>query len=98
MGRDHEVGRGLRTQGSPGPQLDDRLIDLSKAAESKDYCDEFMGKAAENGATVTELSMHLQVELVAVHPAYDTAFDGFSASNPACFRIEEGGGTFLGRT
>lgn len=95
MGRDHEVGRGLRTQGSPGPQLDDRLIDLSKAAESKDYCDEFMGKAAENGVTVTELSMHPQGQLVAVHPAYFTAFDGFSAPNPVCFRIEEGVGTLL---
>jgi hypothetical protein len=28
---------------------------------------------------VTELSTHLQGQLVAVHPAYDTAFDGFAA-------------------
>ena len=61
------------------PSWDARLIDLAKAAESKDYCDEFKGKAAENGIEVTELSTHLQGQLVAVHPAYDTAFDGFAA-------------------
>lgn len=61
------------------PSWDGRLIDISKAAESKVYCDEFIGKAAENGVRVTELSTHLQGQLVAVHPAYDTVFDGFSA-------------------
>ncbi len=61
------------------PSWDGRLIDLSTAAESKDYCDEFTGKAAENGVKVTELSTHLQGQLVAVHPAYDTVFDGFAA-------------------
>ncbi|MEJ6404432.1 sugar phosphate isomerase/epimerase family protein [Yoonia sp. 2307UL14-13] len=61
------------------PSWDGRLIDLAKAAESKDYCDEFKGVAAANGVEVTELSTHLQGQLVAVHPAYDTAFDGFAA-------------------
>ncbi|NDR55740.1 sugar phosphate isomerase/epimerase family protein [Aliiruegeria sabulilitoris] len=61
------------------PSWDGRLIDLAKAAESKDYCDTFKGVAAENGVAVTELSTHLQGQLVAVHPAYDTAFDGFAA-------------------
>ena len=61
------------------PSWDARLIDLGKAAESKDYCDEFKGKARENGVEVTELSTHLQGQLVAVHPAYDEAFDGFAA-------------------
>ena len=69
------------------PSWDARLIDLDKAAESKDYCDEFKGVAAENGVAVTELSSHLQGQLVAVHPAYDEAFDGFAApevrGNPA---------------
>ncbi|MGR3473871.1 MAG: sugar phosphate isomerase/epimerase, partial [Sulfitobacter sp.] len=60
------------------PSWDARLIDLAKAASSKDYCDEFKGKAVENGVEVTELSTHLQGQLVAVHPAYDTAFDGFA--------------------
>jgi len=60
------------------PSWDDRLIDLEKAAASKDYCDEFKGVAADNGIAVTELSTHLQGQLVAVHPAYDIAFDGFA--------------------
>lgn len=60
------------------PSWDARLIDLEKAAESKDYCDEFKGVAAANGVAVTELSTHLQGQLVAVHPAYDEAFDGFA--------------------
>ncbi|MDF0601959.1 sugar phosphate isomerase/epimerase [Psychromarinibacter sp. C21-152] len=60
------------------PSWDARLFDLDKAAASKDYCDEFKGVAAERGIAVTELSAHLQGQLVAVHPAYDAAFDGFA--------------------
>lgn len=61
------------------PSWDARFIDLEKAAESKDYCDEIAGQARANGVEITELSTHLQGQLVAVHPAYDTAFDGFAA-------------------
>jgi sugar phosphate isomerase/epimerase len=61
------------------PSWDGRLFDLEKAATSKAYCDDFRGVAAEAGLAVTELSTHLQGQLVAVHPAYDTAFDGFAA-------------------
>jgi len=61
------------------PSWDGRLIDLAKAAESKDYCDEFKGVAAQNGVEVTELSAHLQGQLVAVHPVYDEMMDGFAA-------------------
>lgn len=61
------------------PTWDARLIDLDLAASSRDYCDEFKGVAAANGVAVTELSTHLQGQLVAVHPAYDAAFDGFAA-------------------
>jgi sugar phosphate isomerase/epimerase len=60
------------------PSWDGRLIDLEKAASSRDYCDEFQGKARENGVEVTELSTHLQGQLVAVHPAFDEGFDGFT--------------------
>ncbi|MDX5350131.1 MAG: sugar phosphate isomerase/epimerase, partial [Paracoccaceae bacterium] len=60
------------------PSWDGRLIDLGRAAESRDYCDEFKGVAEANGVEVTELSTHLQGQLVAVHPAYDDAFDGFT--------------------
>src|ERR1044072_16638 len=60
------------------PTWASQLIDLKKAATSEDYCDEFAGKARENGIEITELSTHLQGQLVAVHPAYDAAFDGFA--------------------
>ena len=61
------------------PSWDARLIDLDKAASSVGYCDDLKGVAAANGVEITELSTHLQGQLVAVHPAYDTAFDGFAA-------------------
>lgn len=61
------------------PSWDARLIDLDRAATSQTYCDEIKGIAAANGIEITELSTHLQGQLVAVHPAYDTQFDGFAA-------------------
>ncbi|MEM9551487.1 MAG: sugar phosphate isomerase/epimerase [Pseudomonadota bacterium] len=61
------------------PSWDDRLFNLAQAASSKDYCDEIAGVAAQNGVAITDLSTHLQGQLVAVHPAYDVAFDGFAA-------------------
>lgn len=60
------------------PTWDARLIDLEKAAESKTYCDELKGTLAEHGLEVSELSTHLQGQLVAVHPAYDELFKGFA--------------------
>ncbi|MFN7119076.1 MAG: sugar phosphate isomerase/epimerase, partial [Saprospiraceae bacterium] len=58
------------------PTWDSRLIDLKTAAESKDYCDELKGKINSFGLEITELSTHLQGQLVAVHPACDAMFDG----------------------
>ncbi len=60
------------------PTFDPRCIDLQKAADSKDYCDELKGVAQEAGVEITELSTHLQGQLVAVHPAYDLMFDAFA--------------------
>jgi len=60
------------------PSWDARCIDLEKVAESADYADEYKGKLKETGVEITELSSHLQGQLVAVHPAYDTLFDGFA--------------------
>ncbi|MBP2291496.1 sugar phosphate isomerase/epimerase family protein [Azospirillum rugosum] len=77
-----EIGRwaaGLGFKGVQIPSWDGRLFDLAKAAESKTYCDEVKGVLADAGVQVTELSTHLQGQLVAVHPAYDEAFDGFAA-------------------
>ncbi|KZK94628.1 Inosose dehydratase [Pseudovibrio sp. Ad46] len=60
------------------PSWGERLIDLEKAATSKTYCDELKGMLADHGVVITELSTHLQGQLIAVHPAYDAMFDGFA--------------------
>jgi sugar phosphate isomerase/epimerase len=60
------------------PTWDSRVIDLQKAAESKIYCDELKGKLADLGIEITELSTHLQGQLVAVNPTYDSMFDAFA--------------------
>ena len=65
------------------PTWDARMIDLKKAAESKTYCDEIKGIVNNCGLEITELSTHLQGQLVAVNPAYDSLFDGFA---PAALR------------
>ena len=70
--------KGLGFVGVQIPTWDARCIDLQKAAESKTYCDELKGTINECGLEITELSTHLQGQLVAVHPAYDVLFDGFA--------------------
>jgi sugar phosphate isomerase/epimerase len=60
------------------PSWDARLIDLKLAAESDAYCDELGVVAARHGLVISELSTHLQGQLVACHPAYDAMFDGFA--------------------
>lgn len=68
------------------PTWDSRCIDLQKAAESQDYCDDLKGRVEACGVQITELSTHLQGQLVAVHPAYNEMFDAFAPddkkSNP----------------
>ncbi len=68
----------LGYEGVQIPSWDARLFDLAKAASSKTYCDEVSGIAASHGLAITELSTHLQGQLVAVNPAYDEAFDAFA--------------------
>lgn len=75
------IGKWAKDLGYTGiqiPSWDSRCIDLQKAAESKTYADEWKGKINALGLEVTELSTHLQGQLVAVHPAYDAQFDGFA--------------------
>jgi sugar phosphate isomerase/epimerase len=69
---------GLGYKGVQIPSWDARLFDLKRAAESKTYCEEVLGILAGCGLELTELSTHLQGQLVAVHPAYDLLFDGFA--------------------
>lgn len=69
---------GLGYKGIQIPTWETRLIDLKTAAESKTYCDELRGRIAGFGLEISELSTHLQGQLVAVHPAYDALFDAFA--------------------
>jgi len=71
----------LGYEGVQIPSWDSRLFDLKRAAESKEYCDAVRGVLSQHGLVATELSTHLQGQLVAVHPAYDAAFDGFAPPN-----------------
>ncbi len=62
------------------PTSDTWLIDLEKASDSKDYCDQLKGTLLDYELEISELSTHLQGQLVAVHPAYDEMFDAFAPS------------------
>ena len=77
-----EIGAWAAKLGFKGVQIpswDTRLFDLTLAAESQNYCDEVKATLAKYDIEITELSTHLQGQLVAVHPAYDELFDGFAA-------------------
>ncbi len=74
---------GLGFAGIQIPTWDSRLFDLELAAESKSYCDEVLGIASEAGLAITELSTHLQGQLVASHTAFDTLLDGFAPADLA---------------
>ncbi|MCE8019349.1 sugar phosphate isomerase/epimerase [Halomonas sp. MCCC 1A11036] len=69
---------GLGFQGVQIPTWDKRLFDLERAAESQEYCQELQAMLAGHGLVITELSAHLQGQLVAVHPVYDSLSDGFA--------------------
>lgn len=75
------IGAWVASLGYKGVQIpswDKRLIDLRTAAESRTYCDDITGALTQHGVQVTELSTHLQGQLVAVHPCYDPLFDSFA--------------------
>ena len=71
------------------PTSDPKLFNLRLAAESRDYCDEVAGRLAAHGIVITELSTHLQGQLLAAHPSYQPMFAGFAApevrDNPAAW-------------
>jgi sugar phosphate isomerase/epimerase len=72
---------GLGYKGIQIPSWDGRIFDLAKAANSKAYCDEVKGICKEAGVEITELSTHIQGQLVAVNPAFDIAFDAFAPAH-----------------
>ncbi len=65
------------------PSWDRRLFDLKLAAESRDYCEEIVGILDAAGLKLTELSTHLQGQLVASNSAYDVLLDGFAPAELA---------------
>jgi len=74
------IGRWAFELGYKGVQIptwDARVIDLEKAAESKAYCDDIQGRLQEIGLEISELSAHLQGQVLAMHPAYEMAFQPF---------------------
>jgi sugar phosphate isomerase/epimerase len=60
------------------PTNEPRIFDVVKAAESMEYCEAIREMIAGHSLAISELSTHLQGQLVAVHPAYDALFDGFA--------------------
>jgi sugar phosphate isomerase/epimerase len=60
---------------------DATLFDLEQAAQSQTYCDEIAGKLAAAKIVISELSTHLQGQLVAVHPAYAPQFAAFAPAH-----------------
>jgi len=74
------IGRWVASLGYKGVQIptwDSRVFDLDKAAESRTYCDDLKAALAKNGLEITELSAHLQGQVLAIHPAYEVAFQPF---------------------
>ena len=85
--RDHEPYNNLKNicswvanlgyKGVQIPTWDKRVIDLDKAAASKSYCEDLQASLEKSGLQVTELAAHLQGQVLAIHPAYETAFGTF---------------------
>ena len=77
---DHQVGRRDRLRRRADPDLgrpavrprQGRGLARTTATRSR-------ASPRRTASTITELSTHLQGQLVAVHPAYDGPFDGFAA-------------------
>jgi len=69
---------GLGYKGVQIPTWDTRCFDLETAATSQTYCDEVKGICDDAGVEITELSTHLQGQLVAVHPAYEELCSAFT--------------------
>jgi sugar phosphate isomerase/epimerase len=74
---------GLGFTGIQIPTWESRLFNLKLAAESKAYCDEILGIAARAGVAITELSTHLQGQLVASNAAFDVLLAGFAPAELA---------------
>ncbi|KPI36324.1 uncharacterized protein AB675_7382 [Cyphellophora attinorum] len=61
--------------------VDERLIDIDRAANDLEYCKALKAELADIGVEITELSSHLVGQLIAVHPAYDMLYDDFAPAH-----------------
>lgn len=67
----------LGYRGVQVPAWESRHIDLDTAAESGAYCDDFRTRLADSGLVLTELNASLAGQVLAIHPAYEVAFQPF---------------------
>lgn len=67
----------LGYRGVQVPAWEARFIDLKAAAESASYCDDWRAKLAAHGLALTELNAALAGQVLAIHPAYEVAFQPF---------------------
>src|SRR5690606_14886270 len=67
----------LGYKGVQVPTWDARVFDLSMAAGSKDYCEQYLGILQANGLELIELAAYLQGQVMAIHPAYEMLFQSF---------------------
>ena len=68
---------GLGFKGVQIPTWDSRVFDLDAAADSMAYCDDYLSLLDARGLEATELSGHLQGQVLATHPAYEEMFQPF---------------------
>ncbi len=57
------------------------IFDLELAAISQSYCDDITGLLKSYGLEISELSTHLEGQLIAISPAYEQAFSGFAPAH-----------------
>jgi sugar phosphate isomerase/epimerase len=77
------IGKWVADLGYKGVQIptwDPRVIDLDKAARSKRYGEDLRATLNGLGLEITELAAHLQGQVLAMHPAYEVAFQAFYPS------------------
>ena len=67
----------LGYRGVQVPVWAQQFIDLDEAAESEAYCDDWREKLSLHGLTLTELNASLAGQTLAMHPAYEVAFQPF---------------------
>lgn len=60
------------------PTLNPEIFNLELAAESSEYCEKIKATLNQFDLEISELSTHIQGQLVAVHPAYDLLMDQFA--------------------